>query len=125
VKCKFCHKATTKVTETREAFGGVVLRRNRACACGASQTTYEISAEMWAAARHDIQKRIKARPYHEARAKRAELVQVMRERRHAGADCPTLAAEFGLSVDMVRYYTRMPRERLYPGAKRGREAVRP
>lgn len=106
------------VTETRERDQNTVKRRTYACAEGHKVNTYEIPESAWKAAQHDIRKAVKGQQYHRWIAGRARQAAEMREKRRKGIDCATLAKEYGLSLAMARYYSRLPREELYPAAKR-------
>lgn len=107
-----------KVLEVRERDAGAVKRRVYGCSSGHLVRTYEIPEPAWRAAQYDIRKALRGQAYHKHIAERAALAGRMRGERLAGATCVQLAGKHGLSVDMVRYYTRLPREALYPAAKR-------
>ena len=115
-----CHCGSVlQVLEVRERDSNAVKRRTYQC-LGATPhkvNTYEIPESAWKVAQSDIKKAVKGQLYHRKIAARARLAAAMRIEREAGVSCPELAKKHGLSVDMVRYYTRMPRERLYPAAK--------
>ena len=116
-----CHcGANLRVVEVRERDVNAVKRRTYLCT-GAEPhkvNTFEIPESAWKVAQYDIRKSVKAQLYHRKLAERARLAAEMRLERERGVSCPELAIKHSMSVDMVRYYTRMPRERLYPVAKK-------
>lgn len=116
-----CHcGASLRVVEVRERDANAVKRRTYLCT-GAEPhkvNTFEIPESAWKVAQYDIRKSVKAQLYHRKLAERARLAEQMRAERIAGASCPELSVKYKMSVAMVRYYTRMPRERLYPAAKK-------
>lgn len=117
-----CHcGGRLQTVEVRERDASTVKRRTYECPEGHKVNTYEIPESAWKAAQHDIKKAVKGQLYHRKIAARARLAEQLRAERLAGASCPELAvkyAEHKLSIDMIRYYTRLPRERLYPAAKK-------
>jgi hypothetical protein len=72
---------------------------------------------MWNAAKSDIKRTIKKQAYNiKIEQLRVQKAQMLKERL-AGASCPELAVKYQMSVHMARYYTRLPRSKLYPAAK--------
>lgn len=115
-----CHcGAKLRVLEVREHENETVKRRTYECE-GATLhkvLTYEFTSSIWNAAQYDIKKAIAGQLFHRRAAERAALVAKMKQDRHEGMSCPAISAKYGMSVDMVRYYTRLPRARLYPSVK--------
>lgn len=113
MQCRRCG-APTRVLATRKQ--GEVTLRFRQCDADPEHrlTTYEIDESMWRVAQHDIQKSRKAAT---RRISRVAKVAAMRKDRLAGMGCPAIAKKYGISVDMARYYTRIPRADLYPGVR--------
>lgn len=73
---------------------------------------------MFNAAKSDIAKTVRGAAYNHKIEGLREQKELMTQKRLAGASCPELAAEFNMSVHMARYYTRLPRRKLYPGASK-------
>lgn len=121
MKCR-CGRETTRVLESRSVHDGEVRRRVRECPVGHKMTTYEIDAVAYKSARHDIERARRGRAHVEKIMQNRDRAAVMMAERLAGASCQELADKHGMSVHMARYYTRLPRTKLYPGA-RGRGAT--
>lgn len=117
MKCPTCG-AATRVRETREMMDGAVKRRQRVCPAGHVHETFEIDEGMFRAARHDIERKARAQPFHAEMRDRHARATEMRRDRLAGKSCREISEAYGVSVHMARYYTRLPRARLYPAAKR-------
>jgi transcriptional regulator NrdR family protein len=115
VQCHHCG-APTRVLATRVQQTNIIQRR-RECENGHRDTTYELSSVAYKAAKYQHEKKAKGALYNAEIARRAEQAKAMRAERLAGATCVELAAKYGMSVDMARYYTRLPRKQLYHGAK--------
>lgn len=81
-------------------------------------TTYEIPQKMFNAAKHDIKKVLAGREYVLNLQRLAEQKELMVADRLDGLSCPALAVKYKMSVHMARYYTRISRGRLYPGARK-------
>lgn len=116
--CERCF-LSTRVLETRATENGAVTRRMHRCPNGHKTTTYEITQAMYNAAKFDIAKAVKGQAYNKDLEQRRAVAAAMRAERLAGVPCPTLADKYKMSLHMVRYYTRLPRSKLYPAAKNG------
>lgn len=116
MNCERCGLPTSAL-ETRNSYGGTVLRRARICANKHRVTTYEISQAAFNSAKYDIQRANARQAYNQKiEALRVQKALMLAERL-AGVDCIQLASKYGMSVHMARYYTRLPRAKLYPSAK--------
>jgi hypothetical protein len=119
-----CHCGSVlQVLEVRERDHNSIKRRTYQCLGATTHkvNTFEIPELAWKSAQYNIRKAVKGQSYHREIAARARLAAAMRIEREQGVSCPELAKKHGLSVAMVRYYTRMPRARLYPAAKKRKD----
>lgn len=117
MECPECDGTTTRVLETRTEDSGIVRRRYACDDCQHRFNTVELPAK----ALNCPTMRGSIRRYEKlleqaARSKikaedRAEMVRLRRQ----GKTTAEIAEMVGRSIHMVRYYTRMPREKLYPG----------
>lgn len=73
---------------------------------------------MWNSSKSIIEKVLQGTVYKHMIQERRELKEQMLKERLAGLSCKHLSEKYQISLHMVRYYTRLPRARLYPGAKR-------
>lgn len=99
----------TEVVESREVSSGKAQRRNRLCERGHRTTTYEISAKAYKAAQYEITRYLARTDRNKIILENLDRALAMRAERAAGASCIELAAKYGMSVHMARYYTRQPR----------------
>lgn len=118
MRCQNCGHDRLKVLETRQTSGGQITRRRVECeACGHRDATYELPAPAFRSARYDVDRWLQRQANVGHLRERQALKQRMLAERLSGASCRELAKRYGLSVHMARYYTRQPREALYPAAK--------
>lgn len=119
MKCPHC-KSAGKVLSTRSALDGLATKRRNQCGANKSHrwTTIEIYESAFSAAKSDIEKWVAKEPARRADAEKAAWIDSMKSERLSGATCASIAEKHGITLFMARHWTRMPRERLYPGAKK-------
>ena len=118
MKCHACARPSFQVIETRQQ-DGLIMRR-RECDQGHRWQTWEIpngalDETTWARIRRAMAP--PAKP-----AENAVKTQAIAYRK-AGLNQRKIAELLGISVHMARYYTRLPREAVYPGAKAKAQAA--
>ena len=97
------------------------MAKRRRHQCGSDPkhrgSTVEISDAAFKSARSDIEKWIGRAPKRQARAEKDSRIEQMKADRLAGMRCQDIAEKYAISLHMARHWTKMPRARLYPGAK--------
>ena len=112
LRCHICTRPSLQVIETRQQ-DGLIMRR-RECQQGHRWQTWEIpngalDETTWARIRRAMAP--PAKP-----AENAVKTQAMAYRM-AGFNQRRIAELLGISLHMARYYTRLPREKVYPGCR--------
>ena len=113
--CSVCGEPT-RVLYTRERKDHFLTRR-RECPGGHRTTTYEIPEGAFSTAYGEIQKYLSRRPYVQRQIALKFRQGKMQLDRSIGMTCQQIADKYKVSLHMARYYTRLPRARVYPAAK--------
>lgn len=118
MKCPHCN-SPGKVLSTRSALDGMATRRRHQCDADPTHrwNTVEIYEAAFNSAKADIEKWIRRAPKRRARVEKDGRIDQMKADRLAGMRCQDIATKYTISLHMARYWTKMPRARLYPGAK--------
>ncbi len=109
--------ADVKVLDTRRSpMSDKIVRRRVRCARGHVNVTYELPEVLFNAVRYQTRVAVSTH-YNTEKQQKSAWIEQMRAERLAGDSCPLIAKRHGLSLDMARYYTRLPRHTLYPAVK--------
>lgn len=114
MKCPKCAGLDSTVLETRSEDGYIIRRRRRCDGCGHKFTTHEIPPGAYTYARAHLARWRKAQEGAWKRyvRERQALGRRMREDRERGMKQVEIQAKYakhGVSLWMVRHYTRIPR----------------
>lgn len=121
VECPECGEVErVRVLETRTRDSGIVDRRHECGRCGARFKSLQLPPKsLTSPSLQGAIRRYEKLLDHAASVKmKDETRNQMMAMRLAGTRCQEIARIFGVSVHMARYYTRLPRQKLYPNARK-------
>lgn len=117
MRCEKCGRPA-KVMETRTVYGGFVIRRASKCTVGHNSSSYEIPATLWKLAEKSLVRAAKRSASLLKKTKLLEVKELMMADRLQGMTCVSIAAKYSVPLSTARFYTRLPRAKIYPAVKK-------